>query len=31
MVSEGRAALTRRRETADDIVARFDVPEWLTA
>jgi diaminopimelate decarboxylase len=31
MVSEGRAALTRKRETADDIVARFDVPEWLTA
>ena len=31
MVSDGRAALTRRRETADDIVARFDVPEWLTA
>lgn len=31
MVSNGRAALTRRRETADDIVARFDVPEWLTA
>jgi diaminopimelate decarboxylase len=31
MVSNGRAALTRRRETADDIVARFDVPEWLSA
>jgi diaminopimelate decarboxylase len=31
MVSDGRAALTRRRETADDIVARFDVPEWLSA
>jgi len=31
MVRDGRAALTRRRETADDIVARFDVPEWLTA
>jgi diaminopimelate decarboxylase len=30
MVSEGRSALTRKRETADDIVARFDVPEWLT-
>ena len=29
MVSEGRSAMTRRRETVDDIVARFDVPTWL--
>ncbi len=29
MVSDGRAALTRRRETVDDLVARFDVPAWL--
>lgn len=29
MVSEGRSAITRRRETVDDLVARFDVPAWL--
>ncbi len=29
MVSAGRAAVTRRRETVEDIVARFDVPTWL--
>jgi diaminopimelate decarboxylase len=29
MVSEGRAAMTRRRETVEDLVARFDVPAWL--
>jgi diaminopimelate decarboxylase len=30
MVSDGRAAVTRRRETVEDIVARFDVPAWLS-
>jgi diaminopimelate decarboxylase len=29
MVSAGRSALTRKRETVDDLVARFDVPTWL--
>ncbi len=29
MVSGGRSAITRRRETVDDLVARFDVPGWL--
>ena len=29
MVSDGRSAITRRRETVDDLVARFDVPGWL--
>jgi diaminopimelate decarboxylase len=29
MVSAGRSAVTRKRETVDDLVARFDVPTWL--
>jgi diaminopimelate decarboxylase len=29
MVSAGRSALTRKRETVDDLVAWFDVPTWL--
>jgi hypothetical protein len=29
MVSAGRSAVTRKRETVDDLVARFDVPAWL--
>gem|GEM_PF-1550559 len=29
LASRGRAALVRRRETVEDLVARFDVPDWL--
>lgn len=29
VVSNGRAAIARRRETVKDLVARFDVPAWL--
>lgn len=29
LASDGRAEVTRRRETVDDIVARFEVPSWL--
>ena len=29
MASAGRSAVTRKRETVDDLVARFDVPTWL--
>lgn len=29
LASKGRAALVRRRETVEDLVARFDVPDWL--
>ena len=29
MVSAGRSAVTRKRETVDDLVARFDIPTWL--
>jgi diaminopimelate decarboxylase len=29
LASRGRAALVRHRETVEDLVARFDVPDWL--
>ena len=29
VVSDGRASVARRRESPDDLVARFDVPDWL--
>ena len=29
MVSAGRSSITRKRETVDDLVARFDIPTWL--
>lgn len=29
LASDGRAEVTRRRETVDDIAARFEVPSWL--
>ena len=29
MVSNGRAAIVRRRETVSDVLARESVPSWL--
>jgi diaminopimelate decarboxylase len=29
LASKGRAAVVRRRETVEDLVGRFDVPDWL--
>jgi hypothetical protein len=29
LASNGRAEITRRRETVEDAVARFEVPSWL--
>ena len=31
MASSGRVEVVRRRETVEDLVARFDVPAWLDA
>ena len=29
MVSRGRSSVTRKRETVEDLVGRFDIPAWL--
>jgi diaminopimelate decarboxylase len=29
LASRGRAAIVRRRETVQDLVDRYDVPDWL--
>jgi diaminopimelate decarboxylase len=31
VVSDGRAAIARRRETPEDLASRFEVPAWLEA